>query len=513
MNKSLLLILIVLLNSQMGFSETQEELELSLFDSPGEISAKNTNVSESSEQDLLDLFYDETPKAQTTSSSGEPTEEEIQNLFNQEIPSESPKNETADSDLLELLQEEPVTRPKNEDDVLAEMLAEEELDPGPLTKTDLQELKEVRRPILQKDEKEDFKEFKQSLYSLENQMGIRKKFSSWDLESIEVMDFVENKGLLYEDVINNQGLESIEKIHKIEKTGSRKYHPPKPIIPRKKDFFEPENYFGILKKNSRLENLKTKEYIWASRKIYVKARPIVVGGEKAYLLDKKNKKVYKTNIQNIISIQNEVDMKAKPSLYSEHVPRAQMEGDDTVLPLAHTFALYAEAIDPHYFESLFATNGANASSIKGDYRIYYKWDWPLLLGLNAGAERGNWNPKGVSLDWTGLFYGLSLNYPAFKFDGIEFEASLSFQKLALMKATVTGGGSVRFQGDSLSGNIQAIYKVPLGHIVLGLVVRETYLSVKESNRPLSQPNRKQSLESMGLKIGFRSSFNFWEGIF
>ena len=514
MKKVFLFFLMTFFLSQVASSATDEEFEQSLFVSlDPSTTSPSKGLAEPSENDLLELFNDE-ETALTEEDQGDPTDEDLQSLFNEEVPPEAEKLESEDPDLLELLQEDPVAKKQmNEDDVLAELLEEENFDPGPLNKEDLSDLKEVRRPVLKDSEKEDFKEFKQSLYSSENQMGINKKFTGWDLESIEVMDFVENEGLLYEDVLNREGFNSIEKIHKIEKTGSKKYLPPSPIIPRKKDFFNPENYFGILNKNSLLENLETKKKIRALKKIYVKARPIVVGGNTAYILDKEGNKKYKTRIQNIVSIQDEVDMKASPALFSEHVPRAQMEGDDTTFPLSHTFSLFAESIDPHYFETLFQTNGANASSIRGDYRFYYRWDWPIHLGVNVGAERGNWDPNTIALDWTGLYYGFSVNYPIFTFKNMSYEVSASFQKLALMNATVTGGGSIRFQGDSLSGNIQAVYKVPIGHLLIGLTFRETYLSVKESNVDLLQPDRKQSLESLGFKLGFRSTFNFWEGIF
>ena len=177
-------------------------------------------------------------------------EDDIQTIFDE---AEGP---SPDPDYLSLFEEGPEVRPgKNENEVLAEFLEEEDLKNTPLTPDEMGELEEIKKPGLIDIEQKDFQEFKQSLYSSDTQMGVKKKFSGWDLESIEVMDFVENEGLLYEDVINKDGFDSLEKIHKIEKTGRKKHHPPPPIVPRKKDFFEPENYFGILKKNSVLKEV------------------------------------------------------------------------------------------------------------------------------------------------------------------------------------------------------------------------------------------------------------------
>ncbi len=332
--------------------------------------------------------------------------------------------------------------------------------------------------------------------------------SAWDIRSTELLEDIEVNDFSFEEDLIPEGEKPISDLNILLKN-SKDTISKLPYKERKKTKYDPEPFIAVIHPGAMIEEIDTGKLHKVDRKLMVKAINNVVGGSIIYLFDKEGKRKYRTLLENITDIDHMVNLKTNPSLFKKHLPRAQMEGNDREVKLIHNFSLSQEGIRGDYFRNLYGSEESGGSVNQLDYQVFYSWPFSFKMGLSAGFQRGTWQGSEDSLQWTTGLYGLSLNQNFHK----NWEVQLNASRYFLMSGSDSQGGSIRFQGNQFGVDLINIYQTEWGPFFIALTLNQSYYSVKESNRVLSNAQEPESITTFGAKIGFRFEKDFWRYTF
>lgn len=336
--------------------------------------------------------------------------------------------------------------------------------------------------------------------------------SAWDIQSIELLENIEANDFSFEEDLIPEGENTVVELKELDEN-KKDIYLPLPEKKKKKEELKPEVFVAVLQKGAEVFDLKTKESFLSDRKLIVKAISNVVGGEIIYLFDKKGEKKYKTHLSNIKDIDNFVNLDSNPKLFSEYVPRAKLEGNDSVINLLQSFSLGQEGVRGEYFQTLFNDSSTSGTVNQFDYQVFYNWPIRLKMGLSASFQRGTWSGQTETLDWYSGLYGLALNYPLFGNKSSRWELQLNASKYFLMRAQTIDGNSIRFQGNQFGLDALNVHNTNYGTWFWGVTINQSYYSVKDSEVVLKNSVSPESITTYGLKIGYRTDFEFWRFTF
>lgn len=409
---------------------------------------------------------------------------------------------------LSLFKEEEIPLSSEEQNELSYIKGElrKEVPPMPLSKKEELDLtlikdKEFDNPQIGKD----FVELKDQLDWNPDGLTGSKELSAWDLESVEEMKSTKEIPIDFEIELGQ-----FKKLQKLDQNSNHKLIPLTKTQIQKKNLIEPEIFVTILKKNNIIEKIDTKEKISVNRDLYVRAIAKEVGGKTIYILDKKGNKAYLSSTNALSELNRTISMNPKPSYYQEYTPKAQTQSDDLQFKIDHYFSFVQETLGMDYYNTLFLADGPSASNSRFDYKTHFIQSWPINIGIGLGAQKGSWTTEEFQMDTFSAYYGLSLIYRANSWENKELEFEASISKLAFMKASFTGGGIAKFDGQVLELSGTTIFNTDYGNFLAGLTFSQTYLSVSSSDRPVNIENENNSSMSIGLKIGIKTSTVLWE---
>lgn len=197
----------------------------------------------------------------------------------------------------------------------------------------------------------------------------------------------------------------------------------------------------LLKANTKLIGLEKT----VPKDIFVTGKLIKKTGN-YQIFNKQNQVAFEILGKDAILVDKTVDLAPIPKTYLTYEKTELNKPLDKKFLLTHSFSLNKQTIDTEYFSQFFPTEANTADTLKLDYKIFHKTDFPIAFGLVASLEFGDYS-------YSGLFLGAGIKTPYRISKDILLEAHLIFERSLFLDVNSTSFSSYFFQG-----NLEAIFK-------------------------------------------------------
>jgi len=319
-----------------------------------------------------------------------------------------------------------------------------------------------------------------------------------------------------EQIVEGMKFDEVDQL----KTFEKYYSPPLEIIPEERHGYHwpTEIYRAVLRENSVVHDLKTGRSFTIHRKAYIFAQEEVAGGEVIFVYDKNKQKRFKTNSINVVSIESDLDLKAKPKNYQEFKAPTQYQTKDTTLRLDNFVNFHYEYLQDEYLGDLFSSllpagtqlesNTFYAYGTRFELKSFYKWDFPIEFGVNLNYQEGAWQGQAKGLVWRSVFFGPVAQYTLMKNENFSFNVQVSFQQSFFFKArSLTDNFTFNYSTNALELGLNTIWPTRFGDFVIGGSYRRAQASLKETTIPLERNSERGLMQSWSIILGY----NFeWE---
>jgi len=274
-----------------------------------------------------------------------------------------------------------------------------------------------------------------------------------------------------------------------------------------------EIYRAVLRDRAIVYDLNTNESSVVYRKAFVFAQEETAGGETIFIYDKTKQKRYKTNSINVVSIEEDLNLQANPSVYKEYAPPTQYHSKDTRLALDNYINFHGEYMRDQYLADLFTSLLPAGQTLKSDtfyaygrrleFKTFYVWDFPIQFGINLNYQEGSWLGDAEGLIWRSAFFGPVAQYTFYRSSVMNLNLHVSFQQSFFFRASSqTQNFSFDYSTNALEVNLNSIWPTEYGRIVVGASFRQTNASLKETTVELRREPERGTMDSVSLLLGY-----------
>jgi len=283
---------------------------------------------------------------------------------------------------------------------------------------------------------------------------------------------------------------------------------------KKSEFRWPTDmYRAVLRENAIIHDLKTHQAYSVHRKAYVMAQEKIAGGKNIYIYTNAGKKKFVTSSINVIPIENDLDLDPIPKNYLTYAEQPNYQAKDTTLRLDNYINIHGEYMRDTYLADLFISLIPENQTLTSDtfyavarrfeYKVFYRWDFPIEFGVNLNYQEGSWQGDASGLIWRSIFFGPVAQFSLAKYEKVEYNVQVSFQQSLFFKASsLSNDFQFDYSTNALEVNLNSIWNTRYGHIVLGASMRRAQASLESSSTTLQRNPKRGSMDSISIMLGY-----------
>ncbi len=284
----------------------------------------------------------------------------------------------------------------------------------------------------------------------------------------------------------------------------KNYHnnppPPKPPAerPRKKNrYFEPQKFMAILEKHALLTDLVTKKNFRTVKKIYVVAREVHLGSEKALLWGKSGNAIFSTNMVNLVSIQSDIDLLPTPKSYKTYPAHRNLTSDDKKLRLENSIKFHQEVTSLGIIANVLGIDQDLASGQRFALNSVYRSRLPFNFGLTVNYQQASWGSNSL---WNALNVGPIIQASLLKRSRSTLKGIIGYEQTLFFNLK-SNQKSIGLSGGALLTELNYSFGTRFGTFLLGFSMR--FLKAKISNSGYNLPtNKRKGINSYALTLGY-----------
>lgn len=283
------------------------------------------------------------------------------------------------------------------------------------------------------------------------------------------------------------------------------FKPPRYKPPRA--FTSPEPYTAQLKTGSILINLKTKKGFKVTKPLIVKAKEVISGSQRVFILDKKGESRYETLTRNAVNIEPTVSLNPKINPNLVYGDKNRFSSIDTEKKFSHFLSYHFESVRTDYYSTIFRGDKQSASSNTVGTKSYFLTDFYFQVGVNIHYNFGFWDdPTLGTLTFQGLYFGPSIMRSFWQKDESRWNLHISAFK-SLLHESEKAPDRHSYSTIGLQGEIEKEFKTGYGPYTLGLSYRWSRSSVKETSEFLRNEALKGQVTAFGVYASYRFNWN------
>ena len=264
----------------------------------------------------------------------------------------------------------------------------------------------------------------------------------------------------------------------------------------------PVPFKAAIKPGSLIYAINSDKKFYIKRKMYVRARLKVGGSSTSYLISKDGKIKYKTNTNNLISVQPDLELRPKIDPLIVYKGRTEFFTVDENIKFKHFLNYGFGPTSTNYLPVIYRANSTSAFTYRLDSKNYYDSKFPIDFGLNLNYEFGYWEDSQIgTVTFKSLNWGPVIRWSFWKgktgFWNLHFGAFKS-----IFHKAVKEPDTHEFSTLGLLIDLERAQKTRLGTFLFGAGYRQSQSSIKNSTEYLENLSVKGSNKTITFTVGY-----------
>ncbi len=257
----------------------------------------------------------------------------------------------------------------------------------------------------------------------------------------------------------------------------------------------------IIRKKDTWEIIKT------SQKLYVVATPHTPYDAYADLIGKDGKTNYYVQINQLRSIEKDLDLGPEPKEYETYPEKKLPKGYDKISRFENFFYLKLNSMNGEYFSTITNKTIESLHTQSVNFASYLNWDLPINIGLTLSYSNFSETlSNNERLHGEFAMWGPSANIPLKKFESFELFSTLSFQNTLRFNLD-HNGNEYKLTSNALKTSISAIVPTWAGKITVGFGYDRLIPKLENTGSTVIDPPQTKTISVYSLQFGYNINLN------
>ena len=265
-------------------------------------------------------------------------------------------------------------------------------------------------------------------------------------------------------------------------------------------------FLAVVKKNTVVIDVKTNEMSVLHRSLNILAVEERAGSTYSYILNKEGEKKFLVKTSKIFSLKDDLDFSLGKNPAITYLRPVNFQIIDHSFPIESIATIYSDILSGSYFENLYQQRmERNFNLSRKEIKIFFPWIFPIRLGFAFSYQNDYWQTDEGSIYWKSFFAGPTLYFTLARYSNFDLNLHLGFLKSFLMESEFQGE-YYRLSSNAFQLELAVRFFLRKGFLVAGSSLRHQRPSIKEGNANFALNPYRDSLNSIGMFVGYGFDF-------